>query len=136
MEARGRQPATDHAYADFEATRSGSNATGAKTVPGATVCRRHGANASVRRNAERLTALREFHAALPYLQRWTAELVGEHERCGPLDDTSAMPLASAGSPRLITIRRFRPHGPMDPHPPAFPSLVTSEFVFRLLADGR
>lgn len=53
---------------------------GAPAARGATVCRRHGVNARVRWNAERLTALREFHAALPFLQRWTDELVGDRDR--------------------------------------------------------
>jgi hypothetical protein len=67
-------------------------------VPGAVVCRRHGANSSVLRNAERLTVLREFYAALPYLQRWTAELIGEH-------DHYLAALADGDSPRRCRARR-------------------------------
>ena len=54
---------------------------GARAVPGATVCRVHGGAApQVKRNADRLTALREFYAALPYLQGWTDSLVSEERR--------------------------------------------------------
>lgn len=54
---------------------------GAKAIKGGTVCRVHGGSApQVRRNAGRLQRLREFHASLPYLQRWVDQLKAEHER--------------------------------------------------------
>lgn len=62
------------------ARRRDGERCGAPAVKGATVCRRHGANAKVRRNAEQLTTLREFYAALPYLQTWTGSLVDEQQR--------------------------------------------------------
>jgi hypothetical protein len=49
-------------------------------VRGALVCRRHGANANVLRNADMLTRLRQARAALPYLEEWTWRLIAEHER--------------------------------------------------------
>lgn len=53
---------------------------GAKAIKGGNVCRVHGGSAlQVRRNAERLQALREFYASLPFLQKWTGELVSGHE---------------------------------------------------------
>ena len=42
--------------------------------------------------------MREFHAALPFLQRWTDELVGEHDRY-------VAALADGDRPRKCRARR-------------------------------
>lgn len=48
---------------------------------GATVCRRHGGSApQVRRNAEKLAAIWEFRAALPFLQSWVDSLASDQAR--------------------------------------------------------
>lgn len=62
------------------ARRRDGQRCGAPAINGAVVCRRHGANANVLRNAEIMVRMREFHASLPFLQKWTDELVGEHQR--------------------------------------------------------
>lgn len=68
-------------------------------MPGATVCRRHGGSApAVQRNAEQLVALREFHVSLPFLQKWTDQLVAEYRR-------GTEGLADGDRPRRCRARR-------------------------------
>lgn len=81
------------------ARRRDGQQCGAKAVLGATVCRVHGGSApQVRRNAERLAAIWEFRASLPYLQGWVDQLRAEHER-----GTSG--LLKATRPRRCTAKR-------------------------------
>lgn len=81
------------------ATRRDGERCEAKAVRGATVCRVHGGAApQVLRNAQALTAMREFHASLPYLQRWVDQLKAESER-----GTSG--LAEAARPRRCSAHR-------------------------------
>lgn len=62
------------------ARRRDGERCGAPAIRGATVCRRHGANADVRRTAQMRTALRLHRAALPYLESSVARLIADHER--------------------------------------------------------